>query len=166
MPNPDIIFSVNFQGVFYEVYVRKRPHLDVFLQTVARMFEVVVFTASQKVYADKLLDLIDPKKNLIQHRLFRDACLCVQGNFIKDLSVLDRDMQKVVLVDNSPHAYGYNVNNGVPILSWFDDERDSELLKLVEFLKRIEAADDARHVVRDQFKTYKLVAEAGKIPYR
>jgi CTD small phosphatase-like protein 2 len=166
VPNPDIIFQVSFQGVSYEVYVRKRPHLELFLQTVATMFEVVVFTASQKVYADKLLDLIDPKKNMIQHRLFREACLCVQGNFIKDLSVLDRDLTKTVLVDNSPHAYGYNVDNGVPILSWFDDPNDTELLKLIEFLKRVQPAADVRDVVRDQFKTHRLVQHAGRVPYR
>jgi CTD small phosphatase-like protein 2 len=168
IPNPDIIFPVSFQGTNYEVYVRKRPHLDHFLQKVSKLFEVVVFTASQKVYADKLLDLIDPQKSLIRNRLFREACLCVQGNFVKDLSVLDRDLKKTVLVDNSPHAYAYNVNNGIPIISWFDDENDTELLKLLDFLERLREprCDDVRSVVRDQFKTFRLVEDAGRVPYR
>jgi len=57
--------------------------------------QIVVFTASQRVYADRLLDLLDPKKTYIHHRLFRDSCLCVQGNFIKDLEVTNRDLAKV-----------------------------------------------------------------------
>jgi len=166
IPNPDMVFPVSFQGVYYEVYVRKRPHLDFFLQAVSKMFEVVVFTASQKVYADKLLDILDPAKKMVQHRLFREACLCVQGNYIKDLDVLCRDLSKTVLVDNSPHAYGYNIDNGVPIISWFDDDADTELLKLLEWLKMVKEVEDVRTLVRDHFKTRGLVNNAGKAPYR
>lgn len=95
IPKPDIIIPVLFNGVNYQVYVRKRPFLDAFLDAVTKQYEVVVFTASQRVYADKLLDFLDPKRSLIHHRLFRDSCLCVQGNYIKDLEVLDRAMHSV-----------------------------------------------------------------------
>jgi TFIIF-interacting CTD phosphatase-like protein len=37
---------------------------------------VVVFTASQQVYADKLLDLIDTEGTLVHHRLFRCVLCC------------------------------------------------------------------------------------------
>jgi CTD small phosphatase-like protein 2 len=61
---PDLVFPVSFNGNVYQVYVRKRPYLDYFLETVSKTFEVVVFTASQKVYADVLLDQIDPEKKV------------------------------------------------------------------------------------------------------
>ena len=38
---PDLTFPVTFNGVFYQVYVRKRPFLDFFLETVSRNFEVI-----------------------------------------------------------------------------------------------------------------------------
>ena len=67
-----------------------------------------------------------------------------------------------MLVDNSPHAYGYNLDNGIPIESWFEDKADTELLKLIDFLKTTEV-DDVRPIIRRHFKSYDLVgkAEAG-----
>jgi CTD small phosphatase-like protein 2 len=92
--------------------------------------------------------------------MFRESCLAVEGNFLKDLTVLGRDLSKSVLVDNSPHAFGYQVDNGIPIESWFDDPNDTELLKLERFLRTLHSADDVRDVVREKFQTYRLVEEA------
>lgn len=58
----------SFQSEFLlvQVYVRKRPHLDAFLEAVSELFEVVVFTASQQVYAERLLNMIDPQKKFVK----------------------------------------------------------------------------------------------------
>jgi CTD small phosphatase-like protein 2 len=92
--------------------------------------------------------------------LYRESCLAVEGNFLKDLTVLDRDLTKTVLVDNSPHAFGYQVDNGIPIESWFDDPNDTELLKLERFMRTLQGKDDVRTVIRDTFQTYKLVEQS------
>lgn len=155
-------FSVEFNDTMYMVYVRKRPYLDHFLETVCKNFEVVLFTASQRVYADRLLELLDPTRRWINYRLFRESCLNVYGNYLKDLSVLGREMKKTILVDNSPYAYGYQTDNGVPIESWFDDNNDTELLKLATFLSKIECADDVRPFIREHFKTHELVLRASR----
>ena len=42
--------------------MRRRPHLQEFLERCAALFEVVVFTASQKVYAEQLLNVLDPQR--------------------------------------------------------------------------------------------------------
>jgi len=108
------------------------------------------------------LDLLDPEKKFIRHRLFREACVPVQGIYIKDLQVLGRDLNKTVLVDNSPHAYGFQIDNGIPIESWFDDDNDTELLKLVGFLRQLVNVDDVRPIVHEHFKTYQLVENARR----
>lgn len=89
--------------------------------------------------------------------MFRDSCLAVEGNFLKDLTVVGRDMSKMVLVDNSPHAFGYQIDNGIPIESWFDDMEDTELMKLERFLTTLHGCKDVRTAVRDEFETWRKV---------
>ncbi|XP_028095563.1 CTD small phosphatase-like protein 2 [Camellia sinensis] len=61
----DFSFLVFFNIKEHTVYVKQRPHLQMFLERVAEMFEIVVFTASQSIYAEQLLDIMDPDRKLI-----------------------------------------------------------------------------------------------------
>lgn len=100
----DFTFSVFFNMKEHTVYVKQRPHLQFFLERVAEMFEIVVFTASQSIYAKQLLDILDPDGNLITRRAYRESCILLEGCYTKDLTVLGVDLAKVAIIDNSPQV--------------------------------------------------------------
>ena len=63
--SPDFTFSVVFNGRRHIVNVKRRPHLAAFLEAAAALFEVVVFTASQKIYAEQLINVLDPSRRAL-----------------------------------------------------------------------------------------------------
>ncbi|KAG2684838.1 hypothetical protein I3760_10G094900 [Carya illinoinensis] len=100
----DFTFTVFFDMKEHTVYVKQRPYLHTFLERVAEMFEVVIFTASQSIYAEQLLDIVDRDGKLISRRVFRESCIFSDGSYTKDLTVLGVDLAKVAIVDNSPQV--------------------------------------------------------------
>lgn len=127
------------------VYVAKRPGVDEFLVEMAKHYEIVIYTASLNKYADPLLDLLDPHK-VIRARLFRESCVYYEGNYVKDLSLLDRDLSKTIIIDNSPSSYVFHPENAIDCTSFIDDPKDRELDQIGAFLAGIKNAKDVRGV--------------------
>jgi RNA polymerase II subunit A small phosphatase-like protein len=139
--NPDFIIPVEIDGTVHQVYVMKRPFVDEFLQKMGELFECVLFTASLGKYADPVTDLLD-KWGVFRARLFRESCVFHRGNYVKDLSRLGRELNKIIIVDNSPASYLFHPRNAVPVVSWFDDMSDRLLLDLIPFFEDLAKADD------------------------
>jgi hypothetical protein len=47
---------------------------------------------------------------------------------------MGRDMKRILIIDNSPHAFAFNPENAIPCESWFDDYEDVELYDLIPIL--------------------------------
>ncbi|CAE7929639.1 Ctdsp1 [Symbiodinium sp. KB8] len=143
VPNADYVIPVEIDTILYNVYVCKRPGCDEFLERMGRWFEVVVFTASLAKYANPLLDKLDPK-GIIKHRLFREACVYHQGSYVKDMSIMGRDIRRIIIVDNSPASFMFQPESALGCSSFVDQMDDKELWAIGDFLERLKDAPDVR----------------------
>ena len=53
---------------------------------------------------------------------------------MKDLRIIDRDPSKMVLVDNAAYSYVFQLENGIPILPYYQGVHDFELKALELYL--------------------------------
>lgn len=127
-------------------YVSKRPHLDVFLRTVAQWYNVVIFTASIQKYADPLISVLDVHR-VVKRRIFRQHCIKRNGNFVKDITIVNPNLADVLIVDNSPAAYSMHPSNAIPIDTWYDDQNDDQLLNLLPLLHALAFLNDVRSLL-------------------
>lgn len=151
----DFVIPVQIEDVVHFVYVAKRPGVDEFLVEMAKHYEIVIYTASLNKYADPLLDLLDQHK-VIRYRLFRESCVFFEGNYVKDLSVLDRDLSSTIIIDNSPNSYLFHPENAIDCSSFIDDPRDRELDQIGSFLTGIKNAKDVRGLCH-QWKDWPVI---------
>lgn len=86
-------------------YVHKRPHCDDFLRKVCKWYNLVVFTASVQEYADPVIDWLEQERKYFSARYYRQHCTFRNGAYVKDLSSVEPDLSKVMILDNSPLSY-------------------------------------------------------------
>ena len=131
-----------------------RPYCQDFLKTVSKYYDVYIFTASSDIYANMIIDILDPNNKYIRGILFRNHCLQTKkGIFIKDLRIVkNRELKNMVIVDNNAHAFAMQLENGIPILEWTGDKSDKELKYLLQYLLEMYNADDVRSFNRNKLK--------------
>lgn len=54
-------------------------------------------------------------------------------------------LSDIVIIDNAAHSFGFQVDNGIPMLPFYHDKQDKEMVHLLYFLNKI-ADHDGKHV--------------------
>ena len=118
---------------------RIRPYLFQFLNLVKNYYEIIIFTAGTKEYADPVLDIIEENKGkYFSYRLYRESCTVIDNQYTKDISNLGRDLSKTIIVDNLSQNFILQKDNGILISSfWGEDIHDKCLLYLGRILVTI-----------------------------
>lgn len=113
----------------------KRPGVDYFLGYLAQYYEIVIFSSKYMMYSEKTVAKLDPYRSSISYALYREATRYSDGKVIKDLSNLNRDLGKVILVDTEPDAVSFQPDNAILMKPWKGDAKDHDLVGLIPFLE-------------------------------
>uniref|UniRef100_A0A7S3GGE2 Mitochondrial import inner membrane translocase subunit TIM50 n=1 Tax=Palpitomonas bilix TaxID=652834 RepID=A0A7S3GGE2_9EUKA len=170
----------------------KRQNLDAFLQHISQMYEVVVYAPVINTYGEAVvnqlegIEMPDPfnpnpppvnPKNYITHRLYRESTKYEDGVYKKDISRLNRDLRKVIVIDDSDKESEMAKDNRI-LVKPFTGGRDSTFMELVPILEHLhqvamrggdvrvalkemelEGKEDLRGAFRDYMKKKKAAAK-------
>ncbi|CAO3697940.1 unnamed protein product [Rhizopus stolonifer] len=127
----------------------KRPGVDYFLSYLSQFYEIVIFTSQPAMNAAPVLDKLDPYQYAM-YRLYRDATRYVDGKYVKDLSHLNRDLSKVIIMDSNPQSFSLQPENGIPLKPWNGELKNNGLLEYIPFLEAIALTNpaDVRPIMR------------------
>ena len=128
----------------------KRPGLDYFLGYLSQFYEIVLFTTQPFFTAGPIIEKLDPDRRFIAYTLFRESCRTVEGKLVKDLSHLNRDLSKVIVVDTNADSFALQPENGILVKPWKGEKADRELVGLVPFFEAIGIynIDDVRATIK------------------
>ena len=138
--------------------IKIRPFAKEFLKKMKEHFEILVFTAACTSYAETVVKELDPEKKFISYILDRNFCLETKNGFyIKDLRIIkNRELKNMLLVDNLVHSFGFQVENGIPIIEWTGNKADVELKHLMDYLLELKKCDDVRDFNREKLRLVEL----------
>ena len=108
-------------------YFLVRPGVFELFETIDQLYEIIIFTASHKKYAYSIINKID-YKNYVDYILHKKYIIYENGNPVKRLDMVGRDINKIIFVDNLEINAKYNKKNLYLISSC--DFRKSHCFKL------------------------------------
>ncbi|KAI0032391.1 HAD-like domain-containing protein, partial [Vararia minispora EC-137] len=115
----------------------KRPGVDYFICYLSQFYEIVIFTTQQSYTALPILEKLDPYNYFITYKLFREATRMGNNGPVKDLSYLNRPLDKVILLDAHIEHTTANPENAIVLHPWKGERGDKGLVEMIPFLESI-----------------------------
>ena len=137
-------------GTNNTIGINIRPHLKQSLDLIKNDYNIVIYSSGNKNYVDAILDFLDPEHIYFNFRLYREHCNKFIINnkiyFTKNLNIFKNicSLKDIVIVDCSVIGFGFFLENGIPIVPYYDSKEDVELELLSYYLLSISSNNDLR----------------------
>ena len=135
-----------------------RPHLKSSLDLIKNDYNIVIYSSSNQIYVDKILDFLDPNQEYFNYRLYQNHChkfnICDKTYYTKNLNIFKGicDLKDIIVVDCSVLGFGFFLDNGIPIIPFYDSKEDVELKLLSYYLVCIASNYDLRVALKRDMK--------------
>jgi len=110
---------------------------------------MIIYTASDQSYADSVVNYIDPTGEFFKYRLYRHNCVEVKLEdqpkpiYVKDLRIIRNvPMENMIIIDNSVLSFAFQLENGIPILPYYQNKDDIEMENLKNYLIKLASCDN------------------------
>lgn len=104
-------------------------------------------------------------KEFFKIRLYRTNCVKVKNEsgtiYIKDLRIIKNvPLKNMIIIDNSVLSFAFHLENGIPVLPFYNNKNDNELLHLKDYLMELCNSEDIQASNSKVFNLKKLMHNA------
>ena len=143
----------------YIVY--KRPGLENFLKFISENFKLAVWTSSTSDYAEGIVKQLFLDQSILKFVWARERCVSKidiesrEQYWVKDLKKVKKlgfDLEKILVIDDSPEKLERNYGNHIPMIPFLGDPKDDELPRLENFLEKLKNLDSFRSIEKRNWR--------------
>ena len=145
--------------------IQFRPGLIEFLKIMKNTCELILFSFGTSSYVESVVKEIEKNEKFFEYVLDRNHGIYDNGNCIKDLNMLNRDLKNVIIIDDTSNYFQLQEDNGICIKPFYGDiENDKNTLKvLARILEKIFNDANVTKDVRISLKKYKKLLNLSNI---
>ncbi len=139
----------------FQYYVKRRPHLDTFLRSVRRWYDLAVWSSSGDSYANRVVSEVFGDAPDLRFVWARSRCTrrldseAREHYFAKDLQKVKRmgiDLARVLIIDDSPEKVRRHFGNHLRLRAFEGQPDDRELLEVLPFLDWLAGRENFRRI--------------------
>ena len=109
-----------------------RPGLYEFLLKMKNICELILFSYGTPNYVDSIIKIIEKNEKFFEYILDRNHVTYDNGNYVKDLNMLNRDLKNIIIIDDSSKFFKFHKENGICVKPFYGDiENDKNTLSIL-----------------------------------
>ena len=150
-----LVLDLNKTLAYYDIEsgkIKLRNGLFSFLSMVKTYYELISFSCEPINITEAIIKDIERENKYFDYNLNRTHSILYENYLVKDISLIGRDISKIIIIDNDENCFKLNKENGIKITSFNDrKDDDNKLFELKKILILIfkKNYDDVREALKD-----------------